>query len=311
MRISDIDKKLDMRLVLKVRQNTELFNSTSNLDIKLPTYIYEEDGAIWISTYVPKNLNSGNIGLLLNKFKAVEKENSYIIESRINNVKELPIIQKLMGLSSFLINRADMSGGFLNIYSGFHSSQMDDVSDLLAQYTADTENARVEWLGPSPGVMKLMDNINSEYPISLITFETNLEKDGHNLGAISNEPGVMAEFKSMQYGDQTHSAIVYADHLITNSIPGLTPISADDYIYEFWIKNNFMSILRDKLNDSHILRLRYFAKIHEGKIQLSVFLPASSVYEYSSILYEFARKRDHELTIKYLLPYTPAVWEFI
>ena len=47
MLIRDIDKKLDMRLVLKVRQSTELFHATSDLGMKLPTYIYGVDGQAW------------------------------------------------------------------------------------------------------------------------------------------------------------------------------------------------------------------------------------------------------------------------
>jgi hypothetical protein len=311
VRISDIDKKLDMRLVLKVRQNTELFNTTANLDIKFPTYIYGVDGTTWISTYVPKGLGGNNIRLLLSKFKAVEKENSYIIDSRINNVKDLAIIQKLMDLSSFVINRADMSKGFLNLYSRFHSSQLDDVSELLAQYTADTENARVEWLGPSPGIMKVMDHINSEYPVSLITYEFSLDKDDDLLTALSDEPGIMAEFKNNEHKDGSLSVIIYSEHIITNNIQGLTPISIDDHIYKINIKNSFLSVLRDEANNAHIMRLRYFVKMCDGKIQLNVFLPTSNAYEFSSILYEFARKKDHTLLIKYLLPYTPAVWEYI
>jgi hypothetical protein len=311
MRISDIDKKLDMILLLKVRQNTELFDTTANLDIKFPTYIYGVDGKVWISTYVPKGLGGNNIKLLLNKFKAVEKDNSYVIDSRINNVNDLAIIQKLIELPSVVIGRSDMSKGFLNLYIRFHSSQMDEVSDLLAQYTADTENSRVELLGPSPGIMKVIDIINSEYPISLVTFEYSPEKEDQALAALSNELGIIAEFKNSSTNDGTLSAILYSDHKIANSIPGLTPISADDNIYEVGIKSTFLSKVRVKANDSHIMRLRYFIRIHDGKIQQSVFIPTASVYEYSSFLYEFAREKDHGLVIRYIMPYTSAVWEFI
>jgi len=44
MLFRDIDRKLDMRLVIKVRQDTDLFNATSELGIKLPAYVYGVDG---------------------------------------------------------------------------------------------------------------------------------------------------------------------------------------------------------------------------------------------------------------------------
>lgn len=115
--------------------------------------------------------------MLLNKFNAASRDDAYVVDSRINNLKDLAIIGKLLELPSFVINRADICKGFLNIYSRFHSSQIDAVSDLLAQYTSDSENSRVEWLGPSPGLMYVMDLINSEYPISVVTFDVSLHGD--------------------------------------------------------------------------------------------------------------------------------------
>lgn len=37
--IRELDKKLDMRLVIKVREDIEMINSTIDLDVKLPTYV--------------------------------------------------------------------------------------------------------------------------------------------------------------------------------------------------------------------------------------------------------------------------------
>ncbi|MHB1492509.1 MAG: hypothetical protein ACYCSG_03895 [Thermoplasmataceae archaeon] len=311
MRVLDIDKKLDMRLILRVRQNTELFNTTSSLERKLPVYVYGKNGETWISTYFPKDLKLNNATLFFQKFNASERENSYVIDSRINNIKDLAIIGELIELPSFVINRADISKGFLNIYSRFHSSQMQRVSDLLARYTSDLQNSRVELLGPSPGIIEIMNIINFEYPISLVTYELDIGEEDESLASIAGEESIIGELKNSQSKDGKFKMIVYSDHKIVKKIDGLIPISEEDCIYELTARNAFLSKFREIVNEKHIMRLRYFLKPVLGKLQVNVFVPSSNLYEYYSTLYEFERNDFKDITIRYLLPYSPQIWEFI
>ena len=311
MLIRDIDKKLDMRLVLKVRQSTELFHATSELGLKLPSYVYGVDGTAWISTYFPKNIKGNSVNLLLNKFNAVEKEDAYVVDSRINNVKDLAVVNKLMDLPSFVINRADISRGFLNIYSRFHSSDLENVSDLLAEYTSDLENSRVEWMGPSPGIMRTMDLINSEYPVSLVTYEFRLDIDDRDIAALAKDPGIIAELKNSESRDGKLKLVVYSENPEPLDMSGMRPISTHEGIYDLSFSSAFVSSVRDAANREHIMRLRYFIKPFDGKMRVSVFLPSASMYEYNSILYEMARKKDHNVAIRYLLPYTQDLWDFL
>ncbi len=311
MKISDIDKKLDKRIILKVKQNTELFHTTSKLDIKLPSYVYGMEGTSWISTYFPKNLKANNVLLFLDKFKAVEREESYVIDSRINNKKDLAIIGKFMELPSFIINRADISSGFLNVYARFHHSQMNEVSKLLSLYTEDKENSRVEWLGPTRGIMKAGDVINSEYPISLITCKIELTQEDENLKNVLFEPETMGELKSSEEKNGMMKAVIYTDHRIIREIDGLIPVSEDDFIYELSFTNQLLKEARDLANDNHIMRIRSFIRESEGKIHFSVFVPRANIYELSSLIFDLAREHDGEVQIENLMPYSPDVWDLI
>ncbi len=310
MQIRDIDKKLDMRLVLKLKQNTDLFNTTSELAIKLPTYIYRSDGSSWISTYFPKSIKSNNLMLLLKKFGAIEKENAFVIDSRINNVKDLTIINKLMELRSFVINRADMSGGFLNVYARFHSNELEKVSDLLADYTSDSENSRISWLGPNPGIIWTNNLINSEYPLSLVTFEITPEDEDPEILSLIKNQEIIAEMKSNESVPGKLNMILYSekDDLELN---GAYAISKSEGIYNQNVQSRILSIIRETANQQHIMRLRHFVRSTGEKLRISVLLPTVSVYEYYSLLYEIARKKEHKIVVRYLLPYSSDIWDFI
>ncbi|MCL5881678.1 MAG: hypothetical protein M1592_03740 [Candidatus Thermoplasmatota archaeon] len=310
MLVRDIDKKLDMRIVLRVRQSTEFFGAIADLKTKLPVFIYGKNGETWMSTYFQRDSRNSKIDMLLSRFHAVEKEDSFVVDARINNVKDLAVINRLIHLPSFIVNRSDMSRGFINIYARFHSSQSDAVSSLLAEYTSDGMNARVDWLGPSPGITSIMDLINSEYPISLITYELPMNGEEDPIRAIMSDD-VMAEVSSSPSTDGTFTTVLYSRNPIHGNIEGISPVYQEDGIYGLNMRNSFFIMVRDRANEEHIMRTRSFIRPVDGKLQVTVFLPTASIYEYYSIIFEIARKTDNRVAIRHLLPYTHDVWDFI
>ena len=311
MLVRDIDRKLDMRVILRVRQNTELFDLTKEIKGKFPVFLFGRDGETWMSTYFPKETKSNKLEIALKKFRGIEKENSFVIDSRINNVKDLKIINKLMEIPSFIINRSDMNNGFLNVYARFHSSQLSMVSENLSVYTEDIENSRVEWLGPNPGIIKTMDLINSEYPVSVVTYIIKLNGEDRTMSELAHNVDSMAEMKSSQMSDGKFKAVLYSNSASAGLIEGVNAISKDDGIFELETGNDILATIRDASNSDHIMRLRYFVKPRDGNLEVTVFLPSAILYEYYSVLYNIARKMKGKILAKYILPYSQDIWDFI
>ena len=310
MLVKDIDRKLDMRLVLRVRQSTEFFSAIADMRTKLPVFIYGKNGEAWMSTYFSRDSRSAKIDMLFSRFHAIEKEDSFVVDTRINNVSDLAVINRLMHLSSFIVNRSDMSGGYINIYARFHSSQADAVSSLLSEYTADGMNSRVDWLGPSPGITNIMNMINSEYPISLITYELPMNGDEKSIRSVLSDE-VMAEASNTLENNGGFSTVLYSQNPIQGTVEGLAPISPEDGIYSMEMKNSFLTMVRDLANQQHIMRTRFFIKPAGERLHVTVFLPTASIYEYYSIIFDVARKTENKVAVRNLLPYTQDVWNFV
>ena len=64
MLVRDIDRKLDMRVVLRLRQNTELFNLTRELKGKFPVFLFNRDEETWMSTYFPREQKSQRLEIV-------------------------------------------------------------------------------------------------------------------------------------------------------------------------------------------------------------------------------------------------------
>ncbi len=298
MLVRDIDRKLDMRVILRLRQNTELFNLTRELKGKFPVFLFNRDEETWMSTYFPKEQRNQRLEIVLKKLQGIEKENSFVIDSRINNVKDLRIVNKLIEIPSFIINRSDMNNGFLNIYARFHSTNLPDVSENLSAYTGDVENSRVEWLGPNPGIMKTMDLINSEYPVSLVTYVVKLEGENKALSELAHNANTLVEIKNSQMSDGKFQAVMYSNSDLTKLIKGVNVISKEDGIFEMPLTDEILESVRDASNRDHIMRLRFFIKPEDGNLEVTVFLPSSLLYEYYSVLYNLSRKMDGKIIAK-------------
>lgn len=311
MLVREIEKKLDMRLILKLREDTDFFDSTKDLGFKLPVYIFGRNSKMWMETYFPKNDRNSKIELILKRFGAIEKEESFVVESEINNVKDLDIISKLTSAPSFVINSSDMSDGYLNVDARFHSSQLKEVSDHLAQFAADSKNSRISWLGPSEGLMRLMDQISSDYPLSLVSYRVPIDKGEPLLNDFLSYPDVLVEMRNNLNHEDKISAILYSMNRISAELENLYEISAKDGVYQVDVSNKFHNIVRNAANKRHIRRTRYFVRPSKGFLEMNVLLPSSGVYEYYSLLYELERDQIKGLVIRNIMPYSNLVWEFI
>ena len=305
MIFQNIDKKLNMRVVLRVRQNTEFFNLTNEIPNRIPAYIYSVDGETWLSAYFPKNGKDQRMKLIYNKFGAIEREDSYVINSRINNIQDLKIINELSEVKSFVMNRADMNGGFLNIYARFHRSELEEVSALLSEYMSDFKNSRIDWLGPSPGLMYIMNLINSDYPISLLTYNVPF-RDGDAPLKEKCRDGIIEIKNNVTTRDEIR-AVFYSDR----EVDDLEPIDKENMIYSVILRNYFLNEVRKKANEKHLLRLRHFVRVDDGGLKVSVFIPSRIIYDLYSIVYELARSFDKHIYVENLLPFSNDIWNII
>ena len=311
MLIEDIDKKVDRKLIIRLRQNTDFFKSAMDLDLTLPVYIFSKGNETWMSTYFPKLEMSQKMDLLIRKFNGKEKENSFVIDTRINNVKDLAIIEKLLDVPSFIVDRSDINRGFLNLHGRFHHSQSEKISGLLADLTLDSENARVDWIGPSDGIRAITDDTHSVYPLSLVEFRVPIEDDERAVTNLISDENTIAEMRNSRCIDGKISVVLYSDGPLEEEFEPENIVSAEDGIYQIDVPNRIHNIVRTIANDMNILRTRYFVRKRTDDLEIFVLLPSNGLYEYYSILFELARKNKEQLSVISVVPYSQRVWEMI
>lgn len=95
------------------------------------------------------------------------------------------------------------------------------------------------------------------------------------------------------------------------SLEGLTAISENQGIYQTTVHNTYLKDVRDSADRQHIIRIRFFVKPYNDKFEVTVFVPTKNIFDYYSIVFSTARKYKRSVTVKYILPYTEDIWNFI
>ncbi|KAA8922206.1 hypothetical protein [Thermoplasma sp.] len=313
MQLIDIDHALDMDLILKLREDTPFIKSSSDLDFRIPVMIHNSDGKLMMSAFFPKFRSGKKVNMNFSAFNPVEKEDFFVIDERINNIHGYEIIEKLLRAPSCVMSNIDIFRGDLNIYIRFHSSKIEDISELLSKYIIHGDHTRVEYLGPTRGIQEMFERLNNDYGLSVVSYALPLDDE---------EKEIVKELASTPFIGELKNDSVQKDHLETiiylqksrlnrHYSQILAPVSEDSGVFEAMIESRNVSEIRKISNDQHIPRFRYFFKLIKDMIEIDTFLPTSALYDYYTEIFRLIQRTNGSVYVKYISNYSQDVWKYI
>lgn len=307
MNIGDIESKLDRRLVLSMKQDSELVNFSRNFDLPVPVSVFGDGEKMYMDSFLPKNMAlDQHLKFMIQKLQIVERKESYVIRSRINNVKNLKLISRLFDATSVVPNRVDIEGGQMHYYMRFHHSFQDEISDLLAQYIEDPEITQIRYLGQSDGLMATLSRVNTQYPISLMSYDIVIDAETRKtLGHVTE--GSIAELKNTGGLENGFQGILYTDDMIPENghqTDSLKKLVEFDNIYSIAIRNDFLGALRKKIIEEPIVRLSIILRLMGNRINITTALPTIQTDEYCQYIFKTAKETGNKVSLKAIVPYT-------
>lgn len=305
MKIGDMESKLDRRLVLSMKQDSELVNASRNFNSPIPVSVFGDGDKMYMDAFLPKNMAMDqHLKLMIQKLEIRDRKESYVIRSRINNVKSLKLISKLFEANSVVPNRIDIEGGQMHYYMRFHHNFQDEISDLLAQYIEDPEVTQIKYLGPSDGLNATISRINSQYPVTLVSYDSQLDAETRkSLGHITE--GSIAEMKNTGGMDNGFSGLLYTEDKVSDTNPSVKKLVGLDNIYKVNVKNDFLGAIRRRVIEVPIVRLSIILRILGNRINITAVVPSIQVNEYCQYIFEAAKETKSSVSLKALVPYTP------
>ncbi|MFG1450360.1 MAG: hypothetical protein AAE983_06960 [Thermoplasmataceae archaeon] len=311
MRMSDINLKLDRRIVLSLKQDSELVNFSKSSRVPVPVSVFNIGEHVYMDSFFPKDITMDqHLKLLVQRMEIKERRDAYVVRTRINNIESLKIINELFRVPSVVPNRIDIENGALHFYMRFHHNFQDMVSDLMEKYVENPEITKIDFLGPSDGLASTYTRIDSRYPLSFVSFDVILEEEARKtIGNITE--GSIAELSATGVGEDGFSAILYTEDKLVESEGSIEKLVEVDNIYRINLRNNMLTEFRKKLVEDPIIRIGIFARLTGNRLSITSVVPTIQVHEYYNYLFMSSMKTGQKVSLKYICPYTVANFENI
>ncbi len=304
MHMSDINLKLDRRMVLSLKQDSELVNFSKSSKVPVPVSVFNIGDHVFMDSFFPKDITMDqHLKLLVQRMEIKERKESYVVRTRINNVESLKIINDLFRIPSVVPNRIDIENGALHFYMRFHHNFQDNVSLLLEKYLENPENTKIDFLGQSDGLAATFARIDSRYPMSLVSFDMLLDEESRkSIGSVTE--GSIAELSATGAGENGFNAILYTEDKMAESAGSINKLVDVDNIYQVTLSNRMLTEFRKKLVEEPIIRVGIFMRLTGNRLSVTSVIPSIQVHEYYNYLFWSAEKTGQKVSLKYVCPYT-------
>ncbi|MHB8396814.1 MAG: hypothetical protein ACYDAZ_06680 [Thermoplasmataceae archaeon] len=312
MRITEVDRRIDIRCILAVRQNSDLFSITAMSEEQIPAYAFNENGKTFLQLFFHKDSGEmRKLSAILSRPDIVEKKSYYSVTERVNNIKEMRILAELLEISSVVINNTYLVGDELFLDFRYHHSRKDKVNSVLSSLIGVSDNVRIVKLGRSSGLRERMEEIDRETPLTMVQFSVPVPKDSPSMEQIVMDyPDTVGEIESRRMTDKGVRALLHTSKPV--KVKGVEEVSEKDCVYEAYLYENAFMEGRKRGNESRIPRIAYFITLEDGRLYDTTFVPTAEVEEYISILMSMAREFGKDAPI--LESYSPLsddIWEWL
>ena len=300
----DIEKKLDMQVGISVEFQHDLVPLIINEVDVVPVAVHYSDRSSNIDLFFRSDEISRIAGMI-STFKPIMHGDYLIVRIPEHNISgSIKLLREFLTIKSSVPGGLYLRGGRLFSYTRFHHSELDEVSALLATSLKPGSKMRIEYLGPTPGGIQIVERINSRIPISIIAFEftRNFEKREEllqdHIGEVHIELLTSDKYRMLLYPREPSKWGKATD-----------AISIQDGIFTAAGSIRLLQELYEKCNEKHIPLAASISNGEGARIKLYQFIPTVFKDEFIELLFEVSGNHsDMELRLSEARRYNTDVW---
>ena len=311
MLIKEADKRLDKICTIAFRQGSVWFKMAERIKRRTPVTIFEEDDQAFLQIYFYKEeLPPKFVPTIMASKTAVEKRSYYSLTEKIKNAGDLGIIARILAINSVIASEAYLYGNELTFTFRFHHSVIEQINDVIVNGCARNDSVRLVYLGPSPGIIALLEAINSLDKLSVVRFSIPFALDNpfvqeamkERIDAISEAEGrvkTLGGYRVLLYPKkQLHTPFI--------------EISKEDLVYQGEAMDPRIELERERGDNARIPRMAVFMRVRRNRLMDTTFVPAAEVDEFVSILMGIAEELgDRGPMLEICSPLTADMWDWL
>ncbi len=298
MLVNEFDTKLDMQCILSMDLDVELLNAAKKYNVYAEGSLSLNNGGIDLYAYIPTQKPlSREAEIFISRYPHSRLGNTYSLRTDSNGCGELMRLRDLLLIKSVMIDDVYYSEGLLHVIFRFHSSQLKSVSDFILKTKQQLPGVVPEYLGKSPGLLKILDHIDSRIPLYYISLDTTPPPS--QLDPENNPLGIPSWTREIEYlSGGKIGAIYYTPSAIRADNEKVDVISERDGVFRVFSANPILEFLSEKMSKLPIMAINRAQRFEKSRLKMDIILPEVYASTYLDIVSESMEKfPEWEITL--------------
>lgn len=311
MLIKDADRKLEMAITIAITVKSPWFDISSIADQEIPGYLYSNNDRIVYQTYIHrKKVSRGLHSAVMRHTRVAEKSQYYVITEELSRSMDLSSLNAILNIPSVIPTNSYVKGNEMYISFRFHSTFLQEVNSALVPLLSSDLKARIAFLGPSPGIVSILNDINANTAISVVRYTLSIPSDYEIVDlAVKKDREGLAELDPRTQQETLARLILYSNIPLRGNI---TAISETEMIYEASLQKRFVVESKSLEPGSRIPRIAYFLRISGERVEETVFIPEVEAQDYLNILFGKGSSDPDELPhLEFYSQLNKEMWEWL
>ncbi len=189
----------------------------------------------------------------------------------------------------------------------FHHADIGDMSAIAGNIIDQKNFIRISDMGPDPGAINAINEINFRINLSVVTFEFEI----HSTDTAYKTPSVYFDAKYATFEETGITALAFYDYKEEQRIYG-SAISEEEGIYKFEFSFPFLIEVWKATNQRYVPRAALIATPKGNKLRVHAFIPVAMTSEFMSIIFETQKKvQTGGFILSGVRKYDQSVWNWI
>jgi hypothetical protein len=288
MKIGDIEKKLDMKLKLVVKENIDILTMSKLHNINMGIFIKEDkqrEGDYYLEAFIIKNSSNLKYRELIESFWPVENDSFFMITRTLYNTKIVSLLKELWTVPSITFSEITVENGEIILRIRFHSLFKKQLSLILNKYLSIPEFIDDMLLVKSEGISLLMAKKNERVPLSIIQFSIpmDIHLEDYAYKMLMEKNGIAEIVENPSHSSDFKVILFLNGHVSEKE--GFVCIAKEDNIYEIYEGNQFLNLVKEKADNQGIYRNNIMIKIKNGRIYSTSVLSTNRIMDYMKIVF--------------------------
>ena len=283
---------LDTKIRLSILPDDELSQASDRFSISSEVGLYLIGDNAEVNLFFKSGAEmSRDLRLFLQRFDAIEKNGTWRIRRKIvKSLRFLAMIREILGLNSTVMSSFWIDHGIYRIEISFNHVELERVSKIILVKLQESDNAALEYLGPSAGFLSILAETQQRTPLSVIEIRSDSPPPVELIPENNPIGDSWTRLVKLPYGSATIDGVYITNKLTPPNSRIRETISGS--LYYASSTNPFIGYISNEINSARILTVGSVQKLSGRQFTMWYILPSIFLQEFLSILSDSRPKYD-------------------